>query len=132
MKHFHDLQLYNGKNMTGIAGGLEIAGEGTFISQIEGSNGQVDSIKIPCTFYVPSMKQPLLFPQHWEKTAKDNHPIEYGTKNEADNCNDNKQGKNEFIMIHLSTCPPYKLLQVPSNTKPLKPPSWHVMHNRFE
>ena len=77
--HFQDLWLYNGKSVTGIAGGLEIAGEGKVIIEIEDDDGWIDTIKIPCSFYVPSLKLPLLSPQYLAETAKDNHPIKYGT-----------------------------------------------------
>ena len=62
--HFQDLRLYNGKNVTGIAGGLEIAGEGTFVFQIEDNDGWIDTIKISHSFYVLWLKLPLLSPQH--------------------------------------------------------------------
>ena len=79
--HFQDLQLYNG----GIAGRLDIADEGTFVFWIEGNDGHnINTIKIPCSFYVPGLKLPLLSSQNWAETAKDNHPIKYRTKIEAD------------------------------------------------
>ena len=74
--HFQDLQLYNWKRVTCIAGRLEIAGEGMFVFQIEDNNCQIDTIKI--------LKLPLLFPQHWAERVKDNHPIKYEMKIEAD------------------------------------------------
>ena len=82
--YFQDLRLYNGKSVTGIAEGLEIAGEGTFVSLIEDDDGQSNAINIPCSFYVIGVKLPLLSPQHWAETAKDKNPIKYGTKIKAD------------------------------------------------
>ena len=81
---FQDLQLYKGKSVTGIAGGLEIAGEGTFVFRIEDNEGHVDTIKIPHSSHVLGLKLPLLSPQHWAETAKDNYSIKYETKIEAD------------------------------------------------
>ena len=82
--HFQDLQLYNGKSMTDIAGGLEIASKSTFVFRIEENTGQVDTNRIPCSFCKLHLKLPLLSPQHWAETAKDNYPIKYGIKIEAD------------------------------------------------
>ena len=39
--HFQDLRLYNGKSVTGIPGGLEITGEGTFVFQIEDDDAEL-------------------------------------------------------------------------------------------
>ena len=72
------------KSVTGIAAGLEIAGEGTFVFQVEDDDGRIDTIEIPHSFYVPGLKLPLLFPQHWAETAKENDPIKYRTKIQAD------------------------------------------------
>ena len=82
--HFEDLQLYRGQKVTGISGGLEIAGQGTFVFRIQSDDGIVDTIKIPHSLYVPGIELPLLSPQHWAETAKDNAPIKFGTKIEAD------------------------------------------------
>ena len=56
--------MFYGNCMTGIVRGLAIASEGTFVFRIEEDIGQVDTIKIPCSFYVPSLKLPLLLSQH--------------------------------------------------------------------
>ncbi len=65
-------------------GGLEIAGEGTFVFNIQSDDGIIDTIRIPKSLYVPGIKLPLLSPQHWAETAGDNAPIKFGTKIEAD------------------------------------------------
>jgi hypothetical protein len=82
--HFEDLKLYKGQKVKGIAGGLEIADEGMFVFRIQSDDGQIDTIKIPRSFYMPGLKLPLLSPQHWAETAKDDMPIKFGTKIEAD------------------------------------------------
>ncbi len=61
-EHFKDLRLYKGKEVTGISGGLEIAGEGTFVFNIQSDDGIVDTNKIPRSLYVPGIKLPLLSP----------------------------------------------------------------------
>ncbi len=83
-EHFEDLHLYKGKEVTGISGGLEIVGEGTFVFNIQSDDGIVDTIKIPRSLYVPGIKLPLLSPQHWAETAGDNSPVKFGTKIEVD------------------------------------------------
>lgn len=45
--HFENLQLHKSQSVKRIAGGLEIANEGTFIFQIQSDDGQVDTICIP-------------------------------------------------------------------------------------
>ena len=76
-EHFEDLQLYKGKEVTGISGGLEIAGEGTFVFNIQSNDGIIDTIKIPRSLYVPGIKLLLLSPQHWAETARDNSPVKF-------------------------------------------------------
>ncbi len=61
-EHFENLRLYKGKEVTGISGGLEIAGEGTFVFNIQSDDGIVDTIRIPRSLYVPGIKLPLLSP----------------------------------------------------------------------
>jgi hypothetical protein len=78
--HFEDLRTYDGSKVTEISGGLEIKGVGTFVFRIQSNDGIVDTIKIPGSFYVPGLKLPLLSPQHWAETARDNSPVKYGTK----------------------------------------------------
>jgi hypothetical protein len=83
-EHFEDLKTYDGSQVTGISGGLEIKGVGTFVFRIQSDDGIVDTIRIPGSFYVPGLKLPLLSPQHWAETARDNSPVKYGTKLESD------------------------------------------------
>ena len=52
--------------------------------QIQGNDGQIDTIQIPQSFYVSRLKLPLLSPPHWAEISKDNSPIKYGVKIEAD------------------------------------------------
>ena len=82
--HFEDLKPYKGLQVTGIAGGLEIATEGTFVFRIQSDDGMLDTIRIPGSFYVPGLKLLLLSLQHWAETARDNSPVKYGTKIESD------------------------------------------------
>ena len=51
--HFKNLKLYQGQKVKGISGGLEIAGEVTFVFRIQSDDGKIDTIKIPQSFYVP-------------------------------------------------------------------------------
>ena len=46
-EHLEALQLYKGKKVTRISGELEIAGEDTFVFNIQSDNGTIDTIKIP-------------------------------------------------------------------------------------
>jgi hypothetical protein len=71
--YFENLQLYKGQSIKDIAGGSEIAGESTFVFWIQSDHGQINTIKIPQSFYMPGLKLPLLSPQHWAKTAKATH-----------------------------------------------------------
>jgi hypothetical protein len=82
--HFENLTLHKGQSVKGTAGGLEIDGQGTFVFWIQYDDGQIDTIKNPQSFYMPGLKLPLLSPQYWAETAKDNLPIKFGTKIEAD------------------------------------------------
>ena len=82
--HFEKQKFYKGQSVKGILGGLEIAGECTFIFRIQSDDRQINTIKIPQSFYVPGLKLPILSPKHWAQTVKDNSPIKFGTKLEAD------------------------------------------------
>ncbi len=48
------------------------------------NDGIIDTIKIPRGLYVAGIKLPLLSPQHWAETARDNSPMKFGTKIEED------------------------------------------------
>ena len=61
-EHFEDLHLYKGKEVTGISGGLEIAGEGTFVFNIQSDDGIIDTIRIPRSLYVPASNCPCCLP----------------------------------------------------------------------
>ena len=51
--HFGDLQLNKGEEVMGICvGGLQIAGEGTFVFNIQSDDGVIDTIKIPWSLYM--------------------------------------------------------------------------------
>ena len=86
------------KSVAGITGWLEIADKGAFIFQIKDDNGQVESIRIHCSFYVPSLKLPLLFLQHWAQTATTTQSIMEQKsclmRMGALCCGDNEWGKN--------------------------------------
>ena len=72
----------------GIAGGLEIKGEGTFVFKLEDDDGKLHTIRIPNSLYLPRLPVSLLSPQHWAQEANDNVPIPRGTRMEnfADGC----------------------------------------------
>ena len=77
---FEDLQLTtDGKSVSGIGSGVVIKGMGTFKFNIEDDTGQVHTIRIPNSLYVPSLKRVLLLPHHWAQEARDNHPNRRGT-----------------------------------------------------
>jgi len=77
---FEDLQLTtDGKSVTGIGSSVIIKGVGTFKFNIEDDTGQVHTIRIPNSMYVPSLKRVLLSPHHWAQEAHDNHPKRRGT-----------------------------------------------------
>ena len=61
-------------------GGLQIAGEGTFVFNIQSDDGVINTIKILQSLYVPGIKLPLLSPQHWAETARP-FPYEIWDKN---------------------------------------------------
>ena len=56
----------------GIADGLAIKGEGTFVFRVEGDNGRTHTIRIPNSLYLPRLPVSLLSPQHWSQEANDN------------------------------------------------------------
>ena len=77
---FEDLQLTtDGKSVSGIGSSVIIKGMGTFKFNIEDDTGQVHTIRIPNSLYVPSLKRVLLSPHHWAQEAHDNHPQRHGT-----------------------------------------------------
>jgi hypothetical protein len=69
---FEDLRLNkNNGQVSGIADGLAIEGEGIFKFDITDDNGKRHTIKIKNSLYVPKMRRCLLLPQHWAQEAKD-------------------------------------------------------------
>ena len=72
----------------GIVGGLAIKGEGTFVFKVEDDDGRIHTIRIPNSLYIPRLPLCLLSPQHWAQEARDNTPIQHGTRMEnfADGC----------------------------------------------
>jgi hypothetical protein len=60
-----DLQMIEGGHkVTGIGSGIAIKGMGTFKFQIEDNIGQVHTIHVPNSLYVPSLKRVLFAPHH--------------------------------------------------------------------
>ena len=83
--YFEDLKPTKTKRkVNGISQGLEIAGTGTFIFDIQDDEGKVHTIRVPNSLYVPDLKVCLLSPQHWAQEASDNHPNPRGTRMEND------------------------------------------------
>jgi hypothetical protein len=69
---FKDLHLSkNNGQVSEIAEGLAIEGEGTFKFDITNNNGQRHTIRIKNSLYVPKMRRCLLSPRHWAQEAKD-------------------------------------------------------------
>jgi hypothetical protein len=69
---FKDLRLNkNNGQVSGIAEGLAIKGEGTFKFDITDNDAQRHTIRIKNSLYVPKMWRRLLSPQHWGQVAKD-------------------------------------------------------------
>ena len=62
----------------GIGSGISIKGIGTFKFKLEDDNGQVHTIQVPRSLYVPSLKRVLLAPHHWAHEAQDNVPTPRG------------------------------------------------------
>jgi len=84
-EHFEDLQLLDDnatcQGFTDHEGaGATIAGEGTFVFNIEDDDGRVHTIRLPGSLYIPSMTSgPLLCPQHWAQEDLKNGGNKYGT-----------------------------------------------------
>jgi len=58
------------QSVEGISAGLDIAGHGTFVFDIEDDNGSIHTIRITDSLYVPDLKFCLLAPQHWAQEAR--------------------------------------------------------------
>jgi hypothetical protein len=64
---FENLKPMTSGSVGGIAGGLSIQGIGTFCFKLEDSTGQVHTIKLHNSLYVPNLPTTLLCPQHWSQ-----------------------------------------------------------------
>ncbi len=62
-----------GERVDGIEGGLKILGHGTFRFNIEDDKGEVHTIRIPNSVFVPGLRYCLLSPQHWVQMANDHY-----------------------------------------------------------
>ena len=61
--YFEDLVLdEQGEWVDGIEGGLKILGRGTFCFNIEDNEGEVHTIRIPNSVFVPGLRYCLLSP----------------------------------------------------------------------
>jgi hypothetical protein len=77
-----NLKLVEGDNQVDRIGyGIAIRGVGTFNFKfrLEDDNGQVHTIRVPNSLYVPSLKRVLLAPHHWAQEAHDITPNPQGT-----------------------------------------------------
>ena len=75
-----DLKLvYGDHQVDRIGSGIAIKGIGTFKFNLEDNNGQVYTIRVPHSLYVPSLKRVLLYSHHWAHEAKDSVPTPRGT-----------------------------------------------------
>ena len=79
--HFEDLREGPTPKTVGGIGdsALKIAGIGTFVFNIVDNTGEVCTVRIPNSLYVPDLKLPLLCPQHWAQAANDHVPKPMGT-----------------------------------------------------
>jgi hypothetical protein len=69
---FENLHLTNDVGeVNGIGNGLAIKGKGTFKFSIKDDNGNIHTIKIPNSLYLPGLKQCLQSPQHWAQEVGD-------------------------------------------------------------
>ena len=70
-----DLKLVEGYHQVdGIGLSVAIKGIGTFKFRLEDDDGQVHTIQVPNSLYVPYLKRVLLAPHHWAQEAQDNAP----------------------------------------------------------
>jgi len=76
----NDLKPVEGDHQVdGIGSGISIKGIGTFKFKLEDDDGQVHTIRVPNSLYVPSLKRVLLSPHHWAQEAHDTVPNPRGT-----------------------------------------------------
>ena len=70
-----DLKLVEGDHQVDRIGlGIAIKGIRTFKYRSEDNDGQVHTIQVPNSLYVPSLKRVLLAPHHWAQEAQDKAP----------------------------------------------------------
>jgi hypothetical protein len=69
---FQDLEPVEGATVTGIAGGIVASTRGTFCFNIEDHTGNIHTIKLPGSLYIPNLPQTLLCTQHWAQLDDDN------------------------------------------------------------
>ena len=70
-----NLKLVEGDHQVdGIGLDIAIKGIQTFKFRLEDDEGQVHTIRVPNSLYVPSLKRVLLAPHHWAQEAQDNAP----------------------------------------------------------
>jgi hypothetical protein len=78
---FENLTPFTSASCVGkIEGGLQIKGQGMFISSLNENKGHTHCIKIPNSLYVHGLKMCLLLPQHQVQEAGDNYPLPHGTR----------------------------------------------------
>jgi hypothetical protein len=87
MKHFQDVKMCQGQIVKGVVNGVEIAGKDDSIFYIK--EKMMPAKLISPEFFPDFMSQDsscplLLSPHHRAETAKDNYPVQYGTKIVAD------------------------------------------------
>ena len=75
-----DLKLVDKHHQVDRIGyGIAIKRIGTFKFKLEDDDGQVHTIRVTHSLYVPSLKRVLLAPHHWAQEAQDNVPAPRGT-----------------------------------------------------
>ena len=80
-----DLKLIDRDHQVdGIGSGIAIKEMGTFKFRLEDNEGQVHTILVPNSLYVPSLKRVLLAPHHWAQKAPDDVPNPRGTRMATD------------------------------------------------
>ncbi len=101
---FEGLRLNkNNGQVSGIADGLAIEGEGTFKFHITNDDGKRNTIKIKNSLYVPKMRRCLLSPQHWVQEAKDGETWMEFRREFPYDCVLNWRGGKKTIPNQLST-----------------------------
>lgn len=87
--HFENFcPIHSQATVGGIKGGLAIKGEGVFVFKLKDDDGQIHTIWILNSLYLPDLQMCLLSPQHWAQEANNNAPTQWGTQmeNYANSC----------------------------------------------